>query len=206
MEPKIIETKKSKLSGNIRVVKSLGLGKYIQVEGLTQSGGVVKDIWRFSLSRAQKLVLSLNKVLILGLGGGSIAKLVAKTWPEAEITGVEIDEVMIELGEKHLGLKDANVKTVIEDAEAFVAQSREKYDLILVDTYVGYNFPKKFEEETFLKAVNKLLTPEGIAVFNRLYFDEYRGMAMRFGKKLEKVFSSVVYIYPEANIMFLCKR
>ena len=39
--PKVLEKKKSKINGEIKVVKTLGLGTYIQVNGLTQSGGVV---------------------------------------------------------------------------------------------------------------------------------------------------------------------
>lgn len=198
---KVIEEVDSPINGKIRVVKSLGFGTYIQVDNLTQSGGVVYEVWWNTLRKITHYPLSINHCLILGLGGGSAAKLVKKFWPEAKITGVDIDPVMVELGKKYLGLSKINV--VIEDAKKFVTNCKEKYDLVLVDTYLGDKYPKKFESDEFLKSVRRLLFNGGIAVFNRLYFGEKRPKAVKFGKKLEKVFGKVEYVYPEANIMFI---
>ena len=199
----ILKRTSSEFNKNIQIKRSLGLGTYIQVDGLTQSGGVVETVWKTSLSRVLRKKTPVKKVLILGLGGGSAAKIVNKNWPEADITGVDIDSKMVELGEKHLGLDRKILDVQIEDAEDFVAQSRQKYDLILVDMYHGYNFPKKFESEKFLKRIKKILNQTGYVVFNRLYFDKYRSMAVKFGEKLEKVFGNVEFVYPEANIMFI---
>jgi spermidine synthase len=198
---KVLEEIDSPINGRIKVVKSLGLGTYIQVDNLTQSGGVVYEVWRTVLKKISHQPLTVNHCLILGLGGGSAAKLVKKFWPEAEITGIDIDTVMVELGKKYLGLSQINV--VIGDAKKFVTNCKEKYDLVLVDTYLGDKFPKKFESDEFLKSVRRLLFNGGIAVFNRLYFGEKRPEAVKFGKRLEKVFEKVKYVYPEANIMFV---
>jgi hypothetical protein len=43
---RILEERKSKFNGDINVVRSLGFGTYIQVNNLTQSGGVVEEIWK----------------------------------------------------------------------------------------------------------------------------------------------------------------
>lgn len=204
---KVLEETTSPINGKIRVVRSLGLGTYIQVENLTQSGGVVYEVWRSTLRTINHQQLTINNCLILGLGGGSAAKLVKKYWPQAEITGVDIDPTMVELGKKYLGLPD--IKTVIDDAENFLLTishrpSAIKYDLILIDTYLGDNFPKKFERDDFLVRIKHLLSPNGLAVFNRLYYGDKRGEAMRFASKLEKAFSKVKYVFPEANVMFVC--
>jgi len=214
-----LEEVDSPINGKIRVVKSLGYGTYIQVDNLTQSGGVVYEVWRTVLKKISHYPLIISHCLILGLGGGSAAKLVKKYWPEAKVTGVDIDPIMVELGKKYLGLPD--IKTVIDDAENFLLTishparrsyasgatggqpSTIKYDLVLVDTYLGDKYPKKFESDEFLKSVRRLLFNGGIAVFNRLYFGEKRPEAVKFGKKLEKVFGKVEYVYPEANIMFI---
>lgn len=201
---RVVEEKDSSINGKIRVIKSLGFGTYIQVENLTQSGGVVYDVWRTTLRTVNRQQLAINNCLILGLGGGSAALLAKKFWPKAEITGVDIDPVMVEMGKKYLGLKDVNV--VIEDAMKFVIKTKEKYDVVLIDLYIGYEVPEKFKTDKFLRLVDKLLTGRGIAVFNRLYFGEKRLEATRFGEKLKKVFTKVEYVFPEANIMFLCSR
>lgn len=198
---KVLEERNSAINGRIRVIRSLGLGIYIQVENLTQSGGVVYNVWKTTLRKIKRKKDEVEDCLILGLGGGSAASLVKNYWPKAKITGVDIDPVMIELGKKYLGL--TKVKVVIEDAEGFVRKDKKKFDLILIDTYTGDEFPKEFEKEEFLKQIKKKLKKEGMAIFNRLYYGEKRKEAMRFGESLEKVFSKVERVFPEANILFI---
>ena len=196
---KILEERKSKYNGNIKVVRSLGFGTYIQVNGLTQSGGVVKTIWKETLKKIHNSHPVIHNSLILGLGGGTVAKLIRKNWPNVKITGVEIDPVMIELGTRYLALDTSKTKIVISDAYDFCETSA--YDLVIVDIYCGDEFPKKFEEESFLK----LLTKNKIVIFNKLYFGEKRKEAVKFGNKLEKIFKKVNWFYPQANLMFICK-
>ena len=209
MGTQILKEIESPINGKIQVVRSLGLGTYIQVGGLTQSGGILEGVWRKPLKKVYQSLITNHQSLILGWGGGTAVKLVRKYWPEAEITGVDIDPVMVELGKKYLKFDDKKTKVIIGDARDFLSTSYHlpatKYDLILVDLYVGDEFPEKFENEEFLKLVLKLKTDSGVVIFNRLYWDEKRPLAMKFLKRLEKVFSKVEVVYPEANIMFICK-
>lgn len=199
---KVLERRNSPLNGEITVVKSIAFGIYIQVANLTQSGGVISEIWEGTVEKIRKSKKEAKNVLILGLGGGSAAYQIRYYFPEARIVGVDIDPIMVELGEKYLGLKDIEVR--IEDAVGFVKRTKEKYDLILVDTYLGDEFPKKLENDKFLNKVKELLKKDGIIVFNRLYYDEKRPQAVKFGEKLERVFGRVEAYYPEANVMYIC--
>lgn len=192
---KILEERKSRYNGNVKVVRSLGYGTYIQVNNLTQSGGIVEAFWKETLRKIRKE--KLNNVLVLGLGGGIVAKLIGKYWPNAEITGVEIDPVMVELGKRYLGLGKVQVRVHIQDAYDFDSKG---YDLVIVDIYSGDIFPRKFENEEFLKS----LTRNKLVIFNRLYYGEKRKEAIKFGEKLERIFGKVDYFYPEANVMFVC--
>ena len=204
---KVVEEKESKYNGIIRVIKTLGLGTYIQVEGITQSGGVVDEIWKSTLKRVKKSNKDIKSVLILGLGGGSAAKWVRKCFPKARITGVDIDPLFIKLGKKYLGLGNFGVDIKILDARDYLKQknkSFEGFDLILIDIYRGENIPDKFMTENFVREVRMKLSDGGIAVFNRLYFGEKRKTAVKFAKKLEKLFNKVDYYYPEANLVFIC--
>ena len=201
---KVIEKRVSPINGRITVARSLGLGTYIQVEGLTQSGGIVESIWKSTLKKVHNSYPVIHNSLILGLGGGTAAKIAKSLWPEAEITGVEIDPIMVELGRKYLNLNLDINSIYIGDAERAIKRTKLKYDLILVDVYIGDKFPEKFESPVFLKPIPKLLTSTGIVVFNRLYYGDKRSEAVKFGEKLKKVFPTVEYFYPQANLMFLC--
>ena len=145
---KILEERESRFNGKIKVVKTLGMGTYIKAEGLTQSGGIVETIWKQTLRKVFNSKNKIQNVLILGLGGGTLAKLINKKWPDAKIVGVDIDSVMVELGKKYLGLGKVGVDIKICDALKFFerkpSNSDNKYDLIIVDLYQGDKFPEKF--------------------------------------------------------------
>lgn len=201
----VLEEVDSPINGKIRVVRSLGLGTYIQVGNITQSGGIVKDIWHSTLKKVVKIKPQVRKCLILGLGGGTAAGQIQKIWPNAKITGVDSDAIMVEMGQKYLGLKE--VESVIGDGLEYCLKAYkkgQKYDLILIDIYLGRTFPAQFESKDFLACVKGLLESGGIAVFNRLYYGEKRPEAMKFASRLEAVFLKVKYFYPEANLMLLC--
>jgi spermidine synthase len=195
---KILEERKSEFNGNLRVVRSFGLGTYIQADGLTQSGGIVESIWKQTLNKIKNKKQDFKDVLILGLGGGTVAKLIHKNWPETKITGVDIDPVIVELGKKYLDLDD-NIDIKIQDAYKPIPG---KFDLVIVDLYQGDEFPKKFEDEKFLKS----LTKNKLVIFNRLYYKEKKIRALEFDKELQKVFGKVEYFYPISNVMFVCSK
>ena len=197
MGTKILEKRRSKYNGELRVLKTFGMGTYIQSDGLTQSGGIVEAIWRQTLRRIPKTKFRNPKCLILGLGGGSAAKIIRKKWREAKITGIDIDPIMVELGKKYMGLDKYGVEIKISDAVKYDAKG---YDIVIVDLYNGDFFPKKFEYVGFLEK----LKDGNLVIFNRLYYGDKRPEAVRFGKKLEKIFSKVEWFYPEANLMLIC--
>lgn len=199
----VLEEIVSPINGKVTVCRDIAWGTHIQAEGLTQSGGVAAEIWKTALKKVKNQNLKVNNALILGLGGGSIAKIVSQYWPQAKITGVDIDPVMVELGKKYLGLDRLDIDIVIEDAVTFLKRCRQKYDLICIDTYKGDEYPKELEEQASLKRIKDLLNPDGVAVFNRLYYGEKRPRAVKFGLELEKIFPEMQVVYPEANIMYL---
>lgn len=214
---KTVEEANSPVNGKIEVIKSFAFGTYIQVGGLTQTGGVVNDVWKTSLKKIRNSKLKIRNCLILGLGGGGNAGIVRKFWPDAIITGIDIDPVMVAMGKKYFHLDDLKVKIVIDDAYGFITKELKNlktkkpttfnsklFDLILVDLYLGDKYPEKFETENYIRLIKTVLSGGGIAIFNRLYYGEKRTDAVKFLKKLEEVFVKVDVVYPEANVMYIC--
>ena len=93
----VLETRRSKFNGEITVRRSWGLGTYIEVGGLTQSGWILEKILGQVLREIRYMLSPVSSILILGLGGGSVVKPIKKYWPKAKVTGVDIDPVMIEM-------------------------------------------------------------------------------------------------------------
>lgn len=202
---KVVEEIESKFNRKLRVVKTWGMGTYVQVNGLTQSGGIVETIWKQTLRQVKGERQEIKEVLILGLGGGTVAKLINKKWPEAKITGVEIDPVIIKLGEKYLDLDTKTVDVKIGDVFDFLKKVKENFDLIIVDLYQGDKFPEEFGSDSYIKMIKERLNNNGVVIFNRLYYADKRPTAVKFGNILGKHFHQITWFYPEANLMFLCK-
>jgi len=202
---KVVKTVNSKINGKVEVVKSLAFGTYITVGGLTQSGGIVYSIWEKTLKKIRRQKNEVKKCLILGLGGGSVSVIINKLWPNVKIVGIEIDPIMANLGKEFLNLKNVNIK--IDDAFNYCLKAikqKEKFDLIIVDLYVGDKFPDKFDSLKFVNLTKNILSKEGVIVFNKLYYGEKRKESLNFAKKVEEVYKNVEYFHPEANLMLIC--
>lgn len=191
--PQKIEEIDSPINGKI-VVEKFRNKIYVKVGGLSQSGGLVENLWQEAL---KNLNISPKKILILGLGAGTLANLLSEKYPNAKIIGVEIDQIMINLGKKYFYLeKIKNLTIKIIDAEKFT--DKNKYDLIFVDLYLADIFPKKFENNIFLKKISKKLTNSGMVIFNRLYYANHISEARIFLDKISKIFN----YYSSKNIKY----
>lgn len=211
---KILETVDSPINGKIQVVETLE-GRRLLVGGISQSGWLVARVWKTALSKVKKDRQEVSKVLILGLGGGSAAELVQNYWSQAQITGVEIDKNMVNLGKKYLQLglpagrqgELGKLKVIIDDAEKWVKRGLgNRFDLILVDLYVGGKIPEAFTAKKFMSDVFRLLKSGGVAAFNHLYSNIEKEDATKFEKSLKKVFPVLTTVTPEANIIFIAYK
>ena len=151
----LLEKRTSKLNGEIKVTKSFGRVS-VWVGGFQQSGPLVAKAWQKGISKVAKA----ERILVLGLGCGSIAPLLIKKFPDAKITGLEIDPIIIEIGKKYFGLdKYKNLKIVNSDANKFTM--KEQFDLVIIDMYKG-------GESRINRDFSKLLKKGGTGIINRL--------------------------------------
>jgi spermidine synthase len=111
---------------------------------------------------------NINDVLILGFGTGSIAEIIGKYKQDCMIDGVEIDNKVIELGEKYFNTRLLkNVDIHCTSADQFIENCQKKYDLIIIDVYIDINVPEEVETEQFLVRIKNTLKPGGLVVFNK---------------------------------------
>jgi spermidine synthase len=78
-----------------------------------------------------------RSVLVLGLGGGSAARVVRALAPAARIVGVEASREVVRAAHRELGLGRLGVEVVVADARAWLARERRRFDLVLEDIFVG---------------------------------------------------------------------
>ena len=138
----------------------------LRVGGVIQSVAVDEtyesDVWDAMLPRERP-----SNALILGLGGGTIAQLLTQRWGTLPITGVERDPAVALIARRAFGLEQLpHVRVVVADAFDFVRDCRERYDLICVDLYVAGKMAHGVLDPAFLRAVARLLPPDGTVAFN----------------------------------------
>ena len=108
-----------------------------------------------------------KKILMLGLGGGSISTYLGRFLPEAAITTVEIDPGVITAAKTYFGLRETErMRYRAGDGRVFLNRSKESYDLILLDAYRGGYVPFHLLTREFYTLVKQRLAPGGAAAFN----------------------------------------
>jgi len=111
----------------------------------------------------------IKRVLVLGLGAGSIPVYLSRFLPDAVIDAVELDPGVIDVAKKYFGLRETEKLHLIEgDARVFLNRHSEPYDLIFVDAFTGSYIPFHLMTREFYQLVRSRLAPHGVAAFNFL--------------------------------------
>ena len=124
-----------------------------------------------------------KKVLILGLGGGTVPTLIKSKYPKANILGVDNNRDIIDLAKKEMDLPKS-VKVLIKDAYEYVYLSADKFDFIVVDLWNGGMFDCAVFAPDFMASVKKLLNDGGKIYVNAPNLDILAENA-GFGEKTE---------------------
>lgn len=106
-------------------------------------------------------------LLLLGLGGGSLAKYCHHYLPQARIAVVESNRDVLAFRNHFAVPRDDGRFRVIEaEAGAFVAACRDQYDVVLMDAFDRHGLaPALCRHEFYAEARTRLL-PDGILVAN----------------------------------------
>jgi spermidine synthase len=78
-----------------------------------------------------------REVLVLGLGGGSVARVVRALAPGARIVGVERSGEVVRAARRWLDLDALGVQVVQADARRFLSRARRRFDVVVEDVFVG---------------------------------------------------------------------
>jgi spermidine synthase len=131
-----------------------------------------------------------QRILVLGLGGGTVPTALREILPQAQIDVAEIDPAVTRVARKYFGFKDdAKLKVYEMDGRVYVKRAiREgkKYDAILLDAFDQEYIPEHLLTREFLGEVKQLLSPTGVLVGNtfsssKLYDHESTTYADVFG-------------------------
>lgn len=193
--PVMIEAKEGVITPYLEVMKYRGK-LTLNSHNANYSNGGMYTIFDSVFKKIDINKYDFKNVLLLGMGAGSIVSLLTEKYKcKCNITAIEKDEVVIELAKKYFNIERfANLSIVQGDAFSFVAESDDKYDLIIVDLFIDGDVPKKFASKEFLNNLKKISNKEVCVVYNKM--TESAKHKAEF-KVLEEDFTK---LYPEAKV------
>jgi spermidine synthase len=118
---------------------------------------------------ATLLVERPRRVLVLGMGGATLAGLVQTYYPDAALDVVEIEPAVVLMAGRFFGFAPGpRTRVHVADARAFVEERAggEPYDLVLVDCFDETYIPSRLRTLEFARAVERVLAPDGVVVAN----------------------------------------
>jgi spermidine synthase len=108
-----------------------------------------------------------QRILVLGLGGGSLPAFLRRHYPQAEIDAVDIDAEVARVAKEYFGFReDARMRVHIADGRRFIEAVRRPYDAIYLDAFGASAVPPHLVTAEFLAAVRGALRAGGVAVGN----------------------------------------
>ena len=139
-----------------------------------------------------------ERVLMIGLGAGSLPKFFRKEMPAAAITVVEINPAVLPIARDQfrVPVDDPQLEVRVGDGYAWVQESRAVYDAIFVDAYDHRARPGRFQTPAFYEACAARLAPQGVLVGN--VFGQVRGHAQTM-RHLRAVFPRALVRLPSAE-------
>jgi spermidine synthase len=129
-------------------------------------------------------------IVMIGLGGGSLAKFCYRHLPRSKITVVEINEDVIALrGEFCIPKDDDRFRIVHADGARYVERLDEKVDVLLIDAFDADGIALSLANSEFYSSAARQLTDNGVLVMNfwgpcERYVDNLTQARAAFGDSL----------------------
>ena len=127
----------------------------------------------FEYSRIALIGLALSRkppqrILVVGLGGGSLPVFLHRAYPEVRIDVVEIDPEVVRVAKRYFDVaEDARLRIHVADGRRFIEQSAAaSYDIVILDAFGAKEVPAHLSTQEFLLSVRRLLRPDGVTVSN----------------------------------------
>jgi len=132
-----------------------------------------------------------NHILMIGLGGGSLAKYCRSKLPATRITVLEINHDIIALrNEFFIPDDDEYLQVIHVDAQEYLSTMGEKVDIILHDGYNAAGLSPALGTEAFYRLCHTVLERDGMLVSNLWGEADDIALAMR---RLHAVFGETMW-------------
>jgi len=125
------------------------------------------DYLTFLSATVERRAAGKKKMLVLGTALGTALVMAHQIDPTLSITGVEIDDEVVQMSKRFLPqLNDPNITLVAQDARVFLKESEETFDFILVDLFAGDFLPPHCITREFFSLIRARMPADGVMFIN----------------------------------------
>ncbi|WP_421354178.1 spermidine synthase [Aeromonas veronii] len=148
--------------------------RWLEIDGVVQSAMSLADPAALCLPHQRVIACLLpeqaGQILELGLGGGDLTRHLSQRWPSAHHECVDLDEEVLTVYQQFFQHQESDERAAPAlhqaDALAFLEQSEQQYDLILLDLFSQDGNPLLLFQERLYRALAPRLC--GTLVINLL--------------------------------------
>ena len=111
-----------------------------------------------------------NRILMIGIGGGSLPMAIREKYPDAQIDAVELDQKVIDVAVRFFHFKpDEKLSIFAEDGRVFIRKKireNKRYDIVILDAFDKEYVPEHMSTMEFLQQVKQIMETDGILLSN----------------------------------------
>ncbi|WP_165782815.1 spermidine synthase [Bifidobacterium margollesii] len=164
------------------------------VQSVTMKTDGLTGMYYDTALAAPSLADNADSALILGMGTGTYARQLRRYYPNMRIQGVEIDRKITDLAGRYFD-EPNDIPVSTYDGRAWLAASRDTYDVIMVDAYQDITIPFQMSSTEFFTMVKKHLNPGGVMVVNMNMISDGEGSIN------EALQATIASVFKEGNVI-----
>lgn len=194
----VLACKKTKFQ-DCKVLDTPVFGRVLVLDGVVQTTEKDEFIYHEMLTHVAMLTHpDPKRVLIIGAGDGGILREVLKHGVEQAVM-VEIDKGVIELAKEYLPMicgdafKDKRAKVLIDDGAEYVEETKEKFDVVFVDSPDPIGPAKVLFSQKFYSNIFNCLKKDGMMV-------RQSGVPMLQGRELTDAYAVLSRVFPKVFV------
>jgi spermidine synthase len=113
----------------------------------------------------------MKRVLMIGLGGGSIQRAYQHDYPGVTVETAELDRAVIRVAREYFGVQETPTLRIFnQDGRQFLRRAKQQYDAIILDAYTtgryGSVIPYPLATREFFALAKERLTTNGVLAYN----------------------------------------
>ena len=147
----------------------------------------------------------ISSVLNLGMGGGAIERFFWHYYPEIYLHSIESAEEIIHIAREYFNIPTSKPVFNME-AESYLTQTDEKYDLIFCDIFTNQTHPECLYRQAFFQSISTHLNTRGIFLLNLVPEDQDDLLAILLALRPWFHFSYLYELQDHFNIIVIASN